>query len=115
MAQWSVNTIVKKDEDYILSFMAKGSGNIGAYMWNGTNLSIFDEDSEHSTTSSNADGERRLPLTDEWKRYWVHWRSEGTGTPNYVLIRCLQGSKAWVTMPKLETGATPTDWTVSES
>lgn len=115
MAQWSVNTIVKKDEDYILSFMAKGSGNIGAYMWSGTNLSIFAEDSEHSTTSSNADGGRSLPLTDEWKRYWVHWRSEGTGTPNCVLIRCMQGSKAWVTMPKLETGATPTDWIDSES
>lgn len=115
MAQWSVNTIVKKDEDYILSFMAKGSGNIGAYMWSGTNLSIFAEDSEHSTTSSNADGGRSLPLTDEWKRYWVHWRSEGTGTPNSVLIRCMQGSKAWVTMPKLETGATPTDWIDSES
>lgn len=115
MAQWSVNTIVKKDEDYILSFMAKGSGNIGAYMWSGTNLSIFAEDSEHSTTSSNADGGRSLPLTDEWKRYWVHWRSEGTGTPNCVLIRCLQGSKAWVTMPKLEVGATPTDWIESEN
>lgn len=115
MAQWSVNTIIKKDEDYILSFMAKGSGNIGAYMWSGTNLSIFAEDSEHSTTSSNAGGERSLPLTDEWKRYWVHWRSEGTGTPNYVLIRCLQGSKAWVTMPKLEVGATPTDWIESEN
>ena len=115
MAQWSVNTIIKKDEDYILSFMAKGSGNIGAYMWSGTNLSIFAEDSEHSTTSSNADGGRSLPLTDEWKRYWVHWRSEGTGTPNYVLIRCMQGSKAWVTMPKLETGATPTDWIESKS
>lgn len=115
MAQWSVNTIIKKDEDYLLSFMAKGSGNIGAYMWSGTNLSIFAEDSEHSTTSSNADGGRSLPLTDEWKRYWVHWRSEGTGTPNYVLIRCLQGSKAWVTMPKLEVGATPTDWIESEN
>lgn len=115
MAQWSVNTIVKKDEDYILSFMAKGSGNIGAYMWSGTILSIFAEDSEHSTTSSNADGARSLPITDEWKRYWVHWRSEGTGTPNYVLIRCLQGSKAWVTMPKLEVGATPTDWIESEN
>ena len=114
MAQWSVNTIIKKDEDYIFSFMAKGSGSIGAYMWSGTNLSIFAEDSEHSTTSSNADGVRRLPLTDEWKRYWVHWRSEGTGIPNYVLIRCLQGSKAWVTMPKLETGATPTDWIDSD-
>lgn len=115
MAQWSVNTIVKKDEDYILSFMAKGSGNIDAYMWSGSNLSIFAEDSEHETTTQNADGGRHLPLTNEWKRYWVHWRSEGTGIPNYVLIRCLQGSKAWVTMPKLEIGATPTDWIEGKS
>lgn len=115
MAQWSVNTIIKKDEDYILSFMAKGSGSIDAYMWSGSNLSIFAEDSERDTTTQNVDGGRRLPLTDEWKRYWVHWRSEGTGIPNYVLIRCLQGSKAWVTMPKLEVGATPTDWIEGKS
>lgn len=115
MAQWNVNTIIKKDEDYIFSFMAKGSGNIDAYMWNGSNLSIFAEDSEHDTTTSNADGVRRFYLTSEWKRYWVHWRSEGTGIPNYVLIRCLQGGTAWVTMPKLEVGATPTDWIEGKS
>ena len=110
MAQWNVNTIIKKDEDYIFSFMAKGSGSIDAYMWSGSNLSIFAEDSERDTTTSTADGGRRFNLTSEWKRYWVHWRSEGTGIPNYVLIRCVQGGKAWVTMPKLEVGATPTDW-----
>lgn len=115
MAQWNVNTIIKKDEDYMFSFMAKGSGSIDAYMWNGSNLSIFAEDSERDTTTSNADGGRRLYLTSEWKRYWVHWRSEGTGIPNYVLIRCLQGSTAWVTMPKLEVGATPTDWIEGKS
>lgn len=115
MAQWSVSSIIKKDEDYILSFMAKGSGSIDAYMWSGSNLSIFAEDSERDTTTSNADGGRRFSLTSEWKRYWVHWRSEGTGIPNYVLIRCLQGGKAWVTMPKLEVGATPTDWIEGKS
>ena len=115
MAQWSVSSIIKKDEDYILSFMAKGSGSIDAYMWSGSNLSIFVEDSERDTTTSNADGGRRFSLTSEWKRYWVHWRSEGTGIPNYVLIRCLQGGKAWVTMPKLEVGATPTDWIEGKS
>lgn len=115
MAQWSVNTIIKKDEDYMFSFMAKGSGSIDAYMWSGSNLSIFAEDSERDTTTSNADGGRRFSLTSEWKRYWVHWRSEGTGIPNYVLIRCLQGGKAWVTMPKLEVGATPTDWIEGKS
>lgn len=115
MAQWNVNTIIKKDEDYMFSFMAKGSGSIDAFMWNGSNLSIFAEDSEHDTTTSNADGGRRFYLTSEWKRYWVHWRSEGTGIPNYVLIRCLQGGTAWVTMPKLEVGATPTDWIEGKS
>lgn len=115
MAQWSVSSIIKKDEDYMFSFMAKGSGSIDAYMWSGSNLSIFAEDSERDTTTSNADGGRRFSLTSEWKRYWVHWRSEGTGIPNYVLIRCLQGSKAWVTMPKLEVGATPTDWIEGKS
>lgn len=115
MAQWSVSSIIKKDEDYMFSFMAKGSGNLDAYMYGGTNLSIFAEDSERDTTTSNADGGRRFSLTSEWKRYWVHWRSEGTGIPNYVLIRCLQGSKAWVTMPKLEVGATPTDWIEGKS
>ena len=115
MAQWSVSSIIKKDEDYMFSFMAKGFGSIDAYMWSGSNLSIFAEDSERDTTTSNADGGRRFSLTSEWKRYWVHWRSEGTGIPNYVLIRCLQGSKAWVTMPKLEVGATPTDWIEGKS
>lgn len=115
MAQWNVNTIIKKDEDYMFSFMAKGSGSIDAYMWGGSNLSIFAEDSEHDTTTSNADGGRRFYLTSEWKRYWVHWRSEGTGIPNYVLIRCLQGGTAWVTMPKLEVGAMSTDWIEGKS
>lgn len=115
MAQWSVSSIIKKDEDYMFSFMAKGSGSIDAYMWSGSNLSIFAEDSERDTTTSNADGGRRFSLTSEWKRYWVHWRSEGTGIPNYVLIRCLQGGKARVTMPKLEVGATPTDWIEGKS
>lgn len=110
MAQWNVSSIIKKGEDYMFSFMAKGSGSIDAFMRSGSNLSIFAEDSERDTTTSNADGGRRFYITSEWKRYWVHWRSEGTGIPNYVLIRCLQGSKAWVTMPKLEVGATPTDW-----
>lgn len=115
MAQWSVSSIIKKDEDYMFSFMAKGSGSIDAYMFSGSNLSIFAEDSERDTTTSNADGGRRFSLTSEWKRYWVHWRSEGTGIPNAVLIRCLKGSKAWVTMPKLEVGATPTDWIEGKS
>ena len=114
MAQWSVAPFIKKGEDYMFSFVAKGSGTLGVFMWNGSNLSIFAEDSEIATTETSVDGARSFNLTSDWKRYWVHWRSEGMGLPNYALIRCVQGSKAWVTMPKLETGATPTDWIDSD-
>ena len=115
MAQWSVAPFIKTDEDYMFSFVAKGSGTLSVFMWNGSNLSIFAEDSESATTETSNDGARRFNITSDWKRYWVHWRSEGTGLPNYALIRCVQGSKAWVTIPKLETGATPTDWIESKS
>ena len=115
MAQWSVAPFIKKDEDYMFSFVAKGSGTLSVFMWNGSNLSIFAEDSESATTTTGVDGARSFNLTSDWKRYWVHWRSDGTGLPNDVLIRCLQGSKAWVTIPKLEIGATPTDWIESKS
>lgn len=115
MAQWSVAPFVKKDEDYMFSFVAKGSGTLSVFMWNGSNLSIFAEDSESATTKTDVDGARSFNLTSDWKRYWVHWRSEGTGLPNYALIRCVQGSKAWVTIPKLEVGATPTDWIEGKS
>ena len=115
MAQWSVAPFIKKDEDYMFSFVAKGSGTLSVFMWNGSNLSIFAEDSESATTKTDVDGARSFNLTSDWKRYWVHWRSEGTGLPNYALIRCVQGCKAWVTMPKLEVGATPTDWIEGKS
>ena len=115
MAQWSVAPFIKKDEDYMFSFVAKGSGTLSVFMWNGSNLSIFAEDSESSTTKTGVDGARSFNLTSDWKRYWVHWRSEGTGLPNYALIRCMQGCKAWVTIPKLEVGATPTDWIEGKS
>lgn len=115
MVQWSVAPFIKKGEDYMFSFVAKGSGTLSVFMWNGSNLSLFAEDSESATTETSVDGARSFNLTSDWKRYWVHWRSEGTGLPNYALIRCVQGSKAWVTMPKLETGATPTDWIEGKS
>lgn len=115
MAQWSVAPFIKKDEDYMFSFVAKGSGTLSVFMWNGSNLSIFAEDSESATTKTDVDGARSFNLTSDWKRYWVHWRSEGTGLPNYALIRCVQGCKAWVTMPKLEVGATLTDWIEGKS
>ena len=114
MAQWSVAPFIKKGEDYMFSFVAKGSGTLSVFMWNGSNLSIFAEDSESATTET-VDGARSFNLTSDWKRYWVHWRSEGTGLPNYALIRCVQGCKAWVTIPKLEVGATPTDWIEGKS
>lgn len=112
VAQWQVEKSIVGGKDYILQFMAKGKGMIKAYMYGGSNISIYAESSgESMEKDATADGYRFIELTDSWAPCWVHWRSVGSGTPQNVLLRVEDGAEAWVTMPKMEAGAKPTDWT----
>ena len=112
VAQWQVGSSIVGGKDYILQFMAKGKGMIKAYMYGGSNISIYAESSgESMEKDATADGYRFIELTDSWTPCWVHWRSVGSGTPQNVLLRVEDGAEAWVTMPKMEAGAKPTDWT----
>lgn len=112
VAQWQVGSSIVGGKDYILQFMAKGKGLIKAYMYGGSNISIYAESSgESMKKDATADGYRFIELTDSWTPCWVHWRSVGSGTPQNVLLRVEDGAEAWVTMPKMEAGAKPTDWT----
>ena len=110
--------IVKK-QDYVFSFVAKGSGNIDVYL-NGDSVhaNVYTETCEgNEYTDGRADGYVQLALTSTYKRYWVHWRIEdytGEGAeviPDKVLIRVPGDTEAWVTKPKLEEGAQLTDYT----
>lgn len=110
--------IVKK-QDYVFSFVAKGSGNINVFLYgDSVHANVYTETCEGNVYPVGwADGYAQLALTSTFKRYWVHWRIEdytGEGAeviPDKVLIRVPGDTKAWVTKPKLEEGAQLTDYT----
>lgn len=110
--------IVKK-QDYVFSFVAKGSGNINVYLYgDSVHANVFTETCEGNVYPVGwADGYAQLALTSTYKRYWVHWRiNDYTGEgaeviPDKVLIRVPGDTEAWVTKPKLEEGAQLTDYT----
>lgn len=110
--------IVKK-QDYVFSFVAKGSGNINVYLYgDSVHANVYTETCEGNVyPDGRADGYAQLALTSTYKRYWVHWRiNDYTGEgaeviPDKVLIRVPGDTEAWVTKPKLEEGAQLTDYT----
>lgn len=110
---------IVKNQDYVFSFVAKGSGNINVYLYgDSVHANVFTETCEGNVyQDGRADGYAQLALTSTYKRYWVHWRIEdytGEGAeviPDKVLIRVPGDTEAWVTKPKLEEGAQLTDYT----
>jgi hypothetical protein len=110
---------IVKNQDYVFSFVAKGSGNINVYLYgDSVHANVYTETCEgNEYTDGRDDGYAQLALTSTYKRYWVHWRIEdytGEGAeviPDKVLIRVPGDTEAWVTKPKLEEGAQLTDYT----
>lgn len=110
---------IVKNQDYVFSFVAKGSGNINVYLYGDrVHANVFTETCEGNVYPVGwADGYTQLALTSTYKRYWVHWRiNDYTGEgaeviPDKVLIRVPGDTEAWVTKPKLEEGAQLTDYT----
>jgi hypothetical protein len=110
---------IVKNQDYVFSFVAKGSGNINVYLYgDSVHANVYTETCEENEyTDGRADGYAHLALTSTYKRYWVHWRIEdytGEGAeviPDKVMIRVPGDTEAWVTKPKLEEGAQLTDYT----
>lgn len=99
--------------DYIFSFWAKGTS-LTAYAYrNNNNAEMVMEDCNGNFRSSTEydDGNTYFTLTNQWKRYWVHWRTKSRTDfiPQMILLRTL--SEAWIAKPKLEVGCTMTDWT----
>lgn len=116
------STYLVNGNDYIFSFVAKADvddARIVCYMWSGdieNSCDIFTE-GNGGTWNSRSDGNVVFILSRQWKRYWVHWRpKDGYATPKEVIIRhtgnkSTSASTVYVTQPKLEIGATMTEWT----
>ena len=112
------NLDLGQGKNYVFSFLAKGNGTLIAYMYKDfVHASIYSENSQGYVVQSTVNGASNFTLTSQWKRYWVHWRIDpytGDGEtvlPQHVLLRAVNGCKAWVTKPKLEEGALMTEYT----
>lgn len=114
---------VKQGQDYMLSFWAKGNKGkcFTAYFYKSdTTERVFVEvldrvkgSNQHTAVNGNAQVEFKEDYV--WKQYWVHWRVVGSNLPKYVLIRCMQGCNLYVSQPKLEYGATVTEYRATKT
>ena len=125
--KWSFgSTYLVNGNDYIFSFIAKADvddARVVCYMWSGDtkkSCDIFTE-GNGGAWDSKSDGNIVFILSRQWTRYWVHWRPKsGYATPKEVIIRhtgnnSTSASTVYVTQPKLEIGATMTEWTERKS
>lgn len=116
------STYLVNGNDYIFSFVAKADvddARVVCYMWSGDiekSCDIFTEGNGRAW-DSQSDGNVVFILSRQWTRYWVHWRpKDGYATPKEVIIRhtgnnSTSASTVYVTQPKLEIGATMTEFT----
>ena len=124
MLKWELGAdVVKQGQDYMFSFMAKGNkgGQFTAYFYKSdTTEKVFVEvlnrvngSNQHSAVNGNAQVEFKEDYV--WNRYWVHWRVVGGNLPSRVLIRCNKGTDLYVSQPKLEYGATVTEYRATKT
>lgn len=113
---------LEANKDYVLSFMAKGTGKLTAYFYN-PETDVFVESSLEETATC-IDGAANFQLTSDWKKYWVHWRPSDS-SHKWVLLRLnrtIQSSagdapitNCYIAQPKLEEGAVVTEYTERKS
>ena len=124
MLEWRLGSdVVKQGQEYMFSFMAKGNkgGQFTAYFYKSdTTEKVFVEvldrvngPNQHTAANGNAQVEFKEDYV--WKRYWVHWRVVGGNLPSRVLIRCNKGTDMYVSQPKLEYGATVTEYRATKT
>ena len=122
--EWDLSNdgVLTVGQDYMLSFMAKGNirGEFVAYLYKDGNQVVFTEvlgrengPNQHTAANGNAQVEFKEDYV--WKRYWVHWRVVGGNLPSRVLIRCNKGTDMYVSQPKLEYGATVTEYRATKT
>lgn len=107
--------------DYMFSFLAKGTANIGLYALCDSSVDgdyLLSEDSvnadvrEIDTLKSRYAPIVLIPtqLTTEYKRYWGHMRFYGH-VPTKLYLQLNHAGEVYVCQPKLEVGANMTEFT----
>lgn len=113
-----VNLNLELNKDYIISWYAKceGNGFFGAYATD-VGKTVYSEYSDGGINQSTY-GENIFFLTTQWKRFWMHVKLI-KGSCSAIVFRQYRGDwssgssamTAYFTQPKIEEGATVTDWT----
>lgn len=113
-----VNLNLELNKDYIISWYAKceGKGFLGAYAAD-VGKTVYSEYSDGGIGQSTY-GENLFFLTTQWKRFWMHVKLI-KGSCSAIIFRQYRGDwssgssamTAYFTQPKIEEGATVTDWT----
>lgn len=115
LLRWNVENVILDNHDYILSFLAKGTGSITTYLYRDGTPRIYIESINGEQPQLSADGAVSIPVTSEWKRYWVHYRLRATAQypnlPDKLLFRVMPDNDISICQPKLEDGARPTSYT----
>lgn len=109
-------------QDYMLSFWAKGNigGKFIVYLYKDGNQVVYTEVLDRVDGPNQhqaADGNAGVIFKEDyaWRKYWVHWRVVGGNLPSRVLIRCLKGCDLYISQPKLEYGATVTEYRATKT
>ena len=110
--RWNLKgmNLIKQGQMYMLSFVAKGTGKVCAFLYNDGTPLVSTEASGFTSSNQSADGNALITLTSSWQRYFVFWRIVGDKLPIYVLFRAMKSSKLYLSQPKLEYGATVTEY-----
>lgn len=115
LLRWNVENVIQDNHDYILSFLAKGTGSITTYLYSDGTPRLYVESINGEQPQLSADGAVSITVTSEWKRYWVHYRLRATAQypnlPDKLLFRVMSGNDISICQPKLEDGARPTSYT----
>jgi hypothetical protein len=130
--QWTNNISLKKNTDYMFSMWAKGTGYVQMLLYcftDSTNNPIAFVESSDGYIGSGNDGFVWFKLTSEYRRIWVHYRTNNTFDETvkmtFIAVRqqydstselaylMSQENTITVASPKLETGATVTNYSES--
>lgn len=122
--QWDLSNdgVLTVGQDYMLSFWAKGNigGKFISFLYKDGNQVVYTEVLDRADGPNQhqaADGNAGVIFKEDyvWRQYWVHWRVVGSNLPKYVQIRCMKGCDLYISQPKLEYGATVTEYRATKT
>ena len=124
VVQWNFENsdVLVKGQDYMFSFWAKGNkgGALSCFLYGSQSAGAVFVEKENGMDYNQAatiDGNAPISIDEDyvWRKYCVHWRICSDDKPKYVMIRCYKGTDMYVSQPKLEFGATMTEYRATKT